>query len=83
MCWCLFGATTSATIMITSPGWPTHPGVAQHNVITWLYVSILPMTDIDSGNGLLSEGTKPLAEPILKIIPGMMYVIRGGISSIS
>ena len=42
------------------------------------------MTDIDSGNGLLPEGTKPLAEPILKIIPGrMMYVIRGGVSSIS
>ena len=38
------------------------------------------MTDIDSGNGLLPEGTKPLAEPILKLIPGMMYVIRGGIS---
>ena len=34
MCWCLFGATTSATIVMTSPGWPTHPRVAQHNVIT-------------------------------------------------
>ena len=38
------------------------------------------MTDIDSGNGLLPEGTKPLAEPILKLIPGMMYVIRRGVS---
>ena len=65
---------------MTSPGWPTHPRVAQHNVITWLYVSILPMTDIDSGNGLLPEGTKPLAEQILKLIPGMTYVIREGVS---
>ena len=68
--------------MITSPGWPTHPRVAQHNVITRLYVSILLMTDIDSGNGLLPDGTKPLAELILKLITGMMYVIRGGVSSI-
>ena len=68
--------------MITSPGWPTHPRVAQRNVITRFYVSILPMTDIDSGNGLLPEGTKPSPEPILKLIPSMMYVIRGGVSSI-
>ena len=38
------------------------------------------MTDIDSGNGLLPEGTKPLAEPILNLITGMLYVIRGGVS---
>ena len=76
MCWCLFGATTSATIMITSPGWSTHPRMAQRVVITRFYVSLLPKTDIDSGNGLLPEGTKPLAEPILKLIPSMKYVIR-------
>ena len=40
------------------------------------------MTDIDSGTGLLPEDTKPLAEPTLKLIAGMMYVIHWGVSSI-
>ena len=58
------------------------PGVAQRNVITRLQVSISPMTDTDSGDGLLPEGTKPLAELILKLITGMTYVIRRGVLSI-
>ena len=41
------------------------------------------MTDTDSGNGLLLDDTKPLAESLLKIIPDMINVIRGGVSSIS
>ena len=68
-CWCagtclvprhLQPSRLHRRLMDRPQGWP-----AQRNVITWLNMSILLMTDIDSCYGLLSEGTKTLVEPIL------------------